>query len=513
MAAVEGFDPAKSGQKPADSSGNPVPVGVWGDTTTGVGVFGSSGLLPPGTQDIPADVAGVEGHSLQNPGVLGRSLQGMGVLGQSQSSYGVLGVSFGVAPDGNGLFGSSTTGGDGVVGFVGDATGVVGNSVKGNGVYGISGTANGVVGENYSQPGDPADPLPAGVVGRSELGNGVTGESTSGSGVFGLNDGAQSGVWGSNCSNDPGIGVKGTSLAGSGVAGSSLLGDGVYGNTVLGNGVEGFSSRGAGVLGENDSGGFAGVFLGKVRVTGNLSKAGGGFEIDHPLDPENRYLSHSFVESPDMLNVYNGTVTTDGNGEAAVALPGYFNALNHQCCYQLTVIGQFAQAIVAKEVGQNNEFTIKTSEPRVTVSWQVTGIRQDPWAVANRIEAEADKAAEERGRYLHPELWGQRDEMRIQHRSARASQRGRIFEEELARARAMLPADLSQQVEQRLHAILGGGEIDHADLRSLMAECIRRADNPRAPRRTSRTRLQREWQDVEEMVRKARWRDATEPGA
>ena len=74
-----------------------------------------------------------------------------------------------------------------------------------------------------------------------------------------------------------------------------------------------------------------------------------------------------------MLNVYNGTVTTDGNGEAAVALPGYFNALNHQCCYQLTVIGQFAQAIVAKEVGQDNQFTIKTSEPRVTVSWQVTG--------------------------------------------------------------------------------------------------------------------------------------------
>jgi hypothetical protein len=107
------------------------------------------------------------------------------------------------------------------------------------------------------------------VVGRSELGNGVTGESTSGSGVFGLNDGAQSRVWGSNCSNDPGIGVKGTSLAGSGVAASSLLGDGVYGDTILGNGVEGFSSRDAGVLGENDSGGFAGVFLGKVRVTGS----------------------------------------------------------------------------------------------------------------------------------------------------------------------------------------------------------------------------------------------------
>ena len=513
MATVEGFDPAKSGQKPTDSSGNPVPVGVWGDTTIGVGVFGTSGLLPPATQDIPTDPAGVEGHSLQNPGVLGRSESAYGVLGQSESAYGVLGVSFGVAPDGNGLFGTSTTGGDGVVGYVGDATGVVGNSVTGDGVYGISGTGNGVVGENYSQPGDPVDPLPAGVLGLSELGNGVSGESTSGSGVFGLNDGAQSGVWGSNCSNDPGIGVKGTSLAGSGVAATSLLGDGVYGDTIVGNGVEGFSSRGVGVLGESGSGGFAGLFLGNVRVTGNLSKAGGGFEIDHPLDPENKYLSHSFVESPDRLNVYNGTLTTDDNGEAVVVLPGYFSALNHQCCYQLTVIGQFAQAIVAAEVSRDNEFTIRTSEPRVTVSWQVTGIRRDPWAVANRMEPEAEKTAEERGRFLHPELWGQRHEVPIHQHSALAGQRGRIFEEELARARAMLPADLSQQVEERLQAILEGGDIVRDDLQSLLAECIRRADNPRVPRRTSRTRLHREWDDVEEMVQKARRRDASEPGA
>jgi hypothetical protein len=513
MAAVEGFDPAKSGQTPTDDSGNPVPVGVWGDTTTGVGVFGTSGLLPTGTQDIPTDVAGVVGHSLQNPGVIGRSLQGSGVQAQSESAYGVLGVSFGVAPDGNGVFGTSTTGGNGVVGYVGTATGVVGASASGDGVSGVSGTGNGVVGENYSQPGDPVDPLPAGVLGQSELGNGVTGESTSGSGVFGLNDGAESGVWGSNCSNDAGIGVKGTSLAGSGVAATSLLGDGVYGDTILGNGVEGFSSRGAGVLGENDSGGYAGVFLGNVRITGNLSKAGGGFEIDHPLDPENKYLRHSFVESPDRLNIYNGTVTTDDSGEAAVVLPDYFNALNYQCCYQLTVIGQFAQAIVAEEVGQDNEFTIKTSEPRVTVSWQVTGIRQDPWALANRVEQEAEKIGEELGRYLHPRLWGQRDEMRIQQRSERAGQRGRIFELELARARAMLPADLSQQVEERLQAILGGGNIDRDDLRRFVAECIRRADIPRAPRRTSRTRLHREWHDVEERVQEARRGDASQPGA
>ena len=51
-----------------------------------------------------------------------------------------------------------------------------------------------------------------------------------------------------------------------------------------------------------------GYFQGNVQVTGTLTKAGGSFKIDHPLDPANRYLSHSFVESPDMKNVYDGVV-------------------------------------------------------------------------------------------------------------------------------------------------------------------------------------------------------------
>src|SRR5512144_591516 len=177
MAAVEGFDPAKSNQTHTAASGNPVPVGVWGDSSTGVGVFGTSGLLPPATPDIPTDLAGVEGHSLENTGVRGRSVADFGVTGESTQSGGVLarsgagagllGVTFGAAPDGKGVFGVSTTTGDGVVGFVGGATGVVGNSVRGDGVYGISGSGDGVVGENYSQPDDPLDPLPSGVVGRS----------------------------------------------------------------------------------------------------------------------------------------------------------------------------------------------------------------------------------------------------------------------------------------------------------------------------------------------------------
>jgi hypothetical protein len=157
--------------------------------------------------------------------------------------------------------------------------------------------------------------------------------------------------------------------------------------------------------------GAGGSFKGNVTVGGNLivngtlSKASGSFKIDHPLDPANKYLSHSFVESPDMMNIYNGNAVTDDRGEAEVVLPDYFEALNRDFRYQLTVIGQFAQAIVGTKI-KNHRFTIRTDKPRVEVSWQVTGIRQDAYANAHRIPVEEDKPAVERGYYLHPELYG-----------------------------------------------------------------------------------------------------------
>lgn len=147
-------------------------------------------------------------------------------------------------------------------------------------------------------------------------------------------------------------------------------------------------------------------------MDGNLSKAGGSFKIDHPLDPGNKYLYPSFVESPDMMNVYNGNVVTDGQGRAVVQMPGWFEALNRDFRYQLTTIGQFAQAMVASKMA-NNAFTIQTDKPNVEVSWQVTGIRQDAWANANRIPVEQMKVDNERGLYLHPELFGESVEKSI----------------------------------------------------------------------------------------------------
>jgi hypothetical protein len=159
-------------------------------------------------------------------------------------------------------------------------------------------------------------------------------------------------------------------------------------------------------VGNNNSGIYAkgsyvaGYFEGNVYITGKLTKGSGSFKIDHPLDPKNKYLYHSFVESPDMMNVYNGNVTTDAQGLATVVLPDWFEALNQDFRYQLTAIGQFAQLIVSKEV-QGNQFSIESDKPNVKVSWQVTGIRHDKFANDERIPVEEEKPVTEQGRCLY----------------------------------------------------------------------------------------------------------------
>lgn len=139
------------------------------------------------------------------------------------------------------------------------------------------------------------------------------------------------------------------------------------------------------------------VVVGNLDVQGELTKGFGAFKIDHPLDPYQKDLVHSFVESPDMMNVYNGNITTDNTGYATVTLPEYFDVLNKDFRYQLTVMGEFAQAIIASEM-HNNRFTIQTSKPNIKVSWQVTGIRNDPQARENRIIVEKDKPSELKGK-------------------------------------------------------------------------------------------------------------------
>jgi hypothetical protein len=416
-------------------SRNAAGVGVYGgtlgvDNTQSAGVYGAGGYH------------GVVGYSNSSAsgasGVWGTAENSVGVLGSSTNNDGVQG--FASAANRSGVWGNNNaTGGVGVAGSSTNGTGVSGSSTNGVAVLGASTNGDGV--EGYSTGinksgvwGHNDRSTGVGVAGSSVGGVGVSGTSTNGDGVVGsTNASNKSGVWGHNDAFN-GVGVAGSSVNGYGVSGSagSVDANAIYGynsatqslaaiglQTVAGGqthptGVFAYSGSGAraiAVYGRAASGGqfsnqYAGLFEGNLRIDYDLSVGGSkNFKIDHPLDPANKFLFHSCVESDNRMNIYNGNIITDANGNATVELPDWFEALNKDFRYQLTVIGQFAQAIISQKIS-NNRFSIKTDKPNVEVSWQVTGVRNDAYAKAYPMQVEVEKPAEEKGTYTHPELYG-----------------------------------------------------------------------------------------------------------
>ena len=334
---------------------------------------GADGAIGMGT-DNPSLTARlhVVSSTAGNQAIIGDALSnGVGVFGRADVGAQAIGV-WGTSSANVGVYGTSAAN-----------TGIFGTGAV-NGVRGVSsGASAGVYGRSDADAGQ-------GVYGRSDKNNSI--------GVFGEADAVNS------------TGVYGNSTLGIGVQGNSTSsGIGVYGRS-NGTGVYAITTGAGPALVVDANGFYAGSFVGNVNITGNLAKSSGSFRIDHPLDPTSKYLFHSFVESPDMMNVYNGNVTTDASGYAEITMPDWFEALNKDFRYQLTVLddadsSDFAQAKIVKKM-QNKRFSIRTSQPKVEVSWQVTGIRQDPWANAHRIKVEEDKPDNERGTYLAPEVYG-----------------------------------------------------------------------------------------------------------
>lgn len=145
----------------------------------------------------------------------------------------------------------------------------------------------------------------------------------------------------------------------------------------------------------------------KLHVVGDITTTGAkAFTIDHPLDPENKMLRHFAIESNEVLNSYSGNVVTNDKGVAQVELPAYFEKINKDFRYQLTVIGSFAQAIVQREI-KNNSFEIATSQPNVKVSWEVKAVRNDlHMQKLNTIKAEEMKTGDMKGKYFEPAAYG-----------------------------------------------------------------------------------------------------------
>jgi len=363
---------------------------------------------------------GVIGYSSSQSGVVGQSIYNYGIVGLSSSSYAVYGDNTGRNNYGY-LGGNSYS----VCGLTNSDIGVYGKNNNNNN-YGELGTNNeGVFGKNNSSGNwGRLGVSNYGIDGYSSSHTAVHGQSKSSTGVYGINSNTGNygelgtrgyGVYGTSTS---GYGVWGERGASYGYLGGNKIGvagegesQGVRGYSAGGSALMGMSSTGNGVYGQSSSGN-AGYFVGDVYVSGSLYKGGGAFKIDHPLDPENKYLQHSFVESPDMMNIYNGNVILDANGEATVELQDWFEALNKDFRYQLTCIGGFAPVYIAEKIS-GNHFKIAGGTSGLEVSWQVTGIRHDAYANAHRIQVEVEKKGDERGKYLHPKEYGMPESMRI----------------------------------------------------------------------------------------------------
>ncbi len=220
--------------------------------------------------------------------------------------------------------------------------------------------------------------------------------------VYATNTGSCNGVY-ANASGT-GVGVNGTSNSNYGVSGQSQDTYGVYGKTesATSGGVCGFDQANViyGILGHANLYSLNGN--GSMAVSGTKS-----FNIDHPLDPENKFLRYYSIESNEVLNKYSGIITTNANGDATVTLPDYAMAITTNFRYQLTVIGAFTQVIIKEEINNNGVFKIKTQLPNIKVSWELTGNRNDKWVQEHGAEVEVLKKGNEKGKYLNPELWGQ----------------------------------------------------------------------------------------------------------
>lgn len=291
----------------------------------------------------------------------------------------------------------------------GTATSLVGSAV---GVRGFSRSANGegVQGECASGTGvEGITETGVAVVGSGNSGVGILGVTSSGIGVA---SNAQSGFAVSGQNSSPGnAAVRGLNNATTAFA----IGGEFHSNSADGLGVLAVCNKntagGVGVYGKCLSATGFGVFSeGRTGATGTKS-----FVIDHPLDPENRYLTHFSHEGPEPMNVYSGSVRSDARGYATVRLPAYYATINRDARVQLTVVDEadtasFVQAKVVRKVN-GNEFTLRTSAPRVEVYWRVEAVRNDRWVQKNGHDVEPVKPQQYRGTYLQPELYGKPESM------------------------------------------------------------------------------------------------------
>lgn len=227
--------------------------------------------------------------------------------------------------------------------------------------------------------------LTTGVIGRVDS---STDEATGVYAAAAAAGGLTTGVWGLVASGDDGAA-------------------GVYGSAL------GTTGENFGVFGAAESQDGYGVYsLGRTGASGTKA-----FQIDHPLDPENKYLVHYSAEGPEPILMYRGTVVLDESGGAVVTLPEYAASIAINLGYHLTPVGGAAPLLHVAEKEAQGTFRIAGGTAGLEVCWIVTGKRNDAWVERYGAPVELTKPLSAQGRYLHPELYNAGPERAIHRRT------------------------------------------------------------------------------------------------
>jgi hypothetical protein len=163
------------------------------------------------------------------------------------------------------------------------------------------------------------------------------------------------------------------------VAGNiSVDGTRTYLNGLDGSGVHWIMAGGA-VEGTNNA---IGLNLNTKRfvVGTGWTKA---FMIHHPLDPENKHLTHSTLEGPENAVFYRGEAELS-DGKATVQLPDYFEALTRKENRTVLITPKFegnspVSMLAASEV-DDGKFDVKMIDRKNASQkfyWEVKAVRAD----------------------------------------------------------------------------------------------------------------------------------------
>ncbi len=270
----------------------------------------------------------------------------------------------------------------------------------------------------------------------SKSGNTMTISSTGSSGVTGSGTSGRAARWtGSTSLGTSAIQDNGSQICvGAGISPSSLHGiraqsgsswgicgslgysssgnqAGVYGYYYGTSGAFGYRYEGQvyAVYGYQSSGDYAGYFNGDLHAS-TFDGASKSFLIDHPDDPYNKVLRHYCIESPEVLNVYRGTVELDETGEATIEMPDYFKNLVDEdgATVHPTPVGR--PFMVGYEWNQDHLSFILYGDPGREVSYLVYAERNDPAIEFFRkpvVESKDSSNKYRKGQLIYPQVYGE----------------------------------------------------------------------------------------------------------